>query len=252
MNRKNQEFVQTEPYSEFAEIYDSVMNHVNFRAWSRFILDAAAPPYPRNILDLACGTGLLLKFFPTEAAKTGVDISSNMLKVAKVNCPDAVYIQSDIRSFRTSERYDLITCTHDSLNYFHGLEELENHFIMIRKMLSRGGLYFFDISSEYNLTENFHKKTIRHSEGNIFLEWENEYDPVRTQIISTLNFTKLTAYGVEKKTETHVQNFFSEKNVESALLKAGLSVKRKGSDFKTWTLEKKASLINYIVRSETF
>ncbi|HNM06660.1 MAG TPA: hypothetical protein PKK05_27320, partial [Leptospiraceae bacterium] len=81
---------------------------------------------------------------------------------------------------------------------------------------------------------------------NTFLEWENEYDPVRTQIISTLNFTKLTASGVEKKSEIHVQNFFSEKTVESALMKAGLFVKRKGSDFKTWTMEKKASLINYI------
>lgn len=246
MTGKNQESQETAPYSEFAEIYDSVMNHVNFRAWSRFILDAVSPPYPRNILDLACGTGMLLKFFPTEASKTGVDISSSMLKAARVNCPQAVFIQSDIRTFRTLERYDLITCTHDSLNYFKDADELENHFVMIRKMLSRGGVYFFDISSEYNLSENFHKKTIRHSEGNIFLEWGNEYDPENTQIISTLNFTKLTVSGVEKKTEVHVQKFFSEKTVESALLKAGLSVKRKGSDFKTWTMEKKASLINYI------
>lgn len=246
MNRKNQEFQETAPYTEFAEIYDSVMNHVNFRAWSRFILDAVSPPYPRNILDLACGTGLLLKFFPGEAAKTGVDISSDMLKMAKVNCPEAVLIQSDIRTFRSLERFDLITCTHDSLNYFRNEHELENHFILIRKMLSRGGVYFFDISSEYNLSENFHKKTIRHSEGNTFLEWGNEYDSVKSQIISTLNFTKLTASGVEKKSEIHVQNFFSEKTVESALMKAGFSVKRKGSDFKTWTMEKKASLINYI------
>lgn len=54
-----------------------------------------------KILDLGCGSGIpVLQHFSNRGmCLTGVDISSNMISLAKKNVPSARYIESDILSF---------------------------------------------------------------------------------------------------------------------------------------------------------
>jgi len=53
-----------------------------------------------SILDLGCGPGNVSKYLLNKNNKykiTGIDLSENMVSLAKENVPNAVFIQQDIR-----------------------------------------------------------------------------------------------------------------------------------------------------------
>jgi trans-aconitate 2-methyltransferase len=66
---------------------------------------------PSNIVDLGCGPGnateLLAATFP-RATIVGLDISDNMLAVARVRVATAQFIKQDIESWRPAKKVDLI------------------------------------------------------------------------------------------------------------------------------------------------
>ncbi|EMO73682.1 methyltransferase, UbiE/COQ5 domain protein [Leptospira kirschneri str. 200801925] len=75
------------PYSGFSSVYDAVMKEVNYKRWSEFILSSytnhSEKILPKTVLDLGCGTCRLWEEFPKNILCTGIDISAEMLEIAK-------------------------------------------------------------------------------------------------------------------------------------------------------------------------
>ena len=63
-----------------------------------------------NILDLACGPAQISKYIKDKinVNVTGVDLSAEMLNIAKNNIPDGLFIEDSIVTFKTDISYDLI------------------------------------------------------------------------------------------------------------------------------------------------
>jgi SAM-dependent methyltransferase len=63
-----------------------------------------------NILDLACGCGQISKYIKDKINVniTGVDLSQEMLKLAKNNLPNGLFIEDSIITFKTNTIFDLI------------------------------------------------------------------------------------------------------------------------------------------------
>jgi SAM-dependent methyltransferase len=63
-----------------------------------------------NILDLACGPAQISKYIiqKIDVNVTGVDLSSEMLKIAKNNIPNGIFIEDSIITYRANIFYDLI------------------------------------------------------------------------------------------------------------------------------------------------
>jgi ubiquinone/menaquinone biosynthesis C-methylase UbiE len=63
-----------------------------------------------NILDLACGPGQICKYIKEKINVniTGIDLSKEMLKIAKNNIPDGNFIEDSIITFKTNLLFDLI------------------------------------------------------------------------------------------------------------------------------------------------
>ncbi len=63
-----------------------------------------------NILDLACGPAQISKYIYDRANVniTGVDLSKEMLKIAKKNIPNGEFIQDSIIDYNGKSDYDLI------------------------------------------------------------------------------------------------------------------------------------------------
>lgn len=235
---------EVKPYSIFSQIYNHTLKHVDYKKWSLFILNSLFPYKPKSILDLGCGTGELLFFMPNSLVKYGIDQSTQMLEIAKQRNPNTSFHQKNITNFDLEQNFDLITCTHDTINYLLTNQELEVHFQKVFHHLCLNGFYFFDVSSEYNLKYNFHKKVIRKNFNDLFLEWENEYLPEKKQIISILSFQKGNNYW----RETHIQKLHSPEEISLALQKAKLKVLKIGSDYEAWDILPQTSLINYLVQ----
>ena len=112
----------------------------------------------RTSLDLACGSGALCeKLREAGISPMGMDLSEGMIKVARGRCADIPYEVADMRSFRTAQAVDLVTCTGDSLNHILDFSQLEKVFRNVHVCLNPGGHFIFDIlrESEVPGTEPF-------------------------------------------------------------------------------------------------
>ena len=238
-----------QPYSKFALIYDHVMGHIDFKKWALFVLKSGFPnSIPKTALDLGCGTGSLFMYYPAMTQKVGMDISSEMIEGAKKNYPNASYQVGDIRNFQFEYKFELITCNHDTINYLTEKEDLNKHFTSIRDALTDDGFYFFDVSSEQNLTQNFHDKIFRETIGDTFFIWENSYNERKKEIISSLYFGINGEDGFKEFREVHKQKYYSNDEIILALEKTGLELVKIGSDYKKWSYDKNASLVNFMAK----
>lgn len=154
--------VQTEPYSALAEIYDHVMEHVDYRAWADYLLVLCQRHnhIPSNILELACGTGsLLMELGKNGLMPYGSDNSLVMLKIAKQKLANAGQacglFQADIMNIPVKAEFDTILCMYDSMNYLSSLENISQTVQNVMLRLIPGGVFIFDMCTEYNSLTHF-------------------------------------------------------------------------------------------------
>lgn len=96
-----------------------------------------------KVLEVACGTGTFVKLFQKLKSKSykGIDISGEMIKIAKENnqYPNVSFEKISLEDFakNNSRKYDIII----SSSFLHHLVELEEGLSQIKSMLNEGGIY---------------------------------------------------------------------------------------------------------------
>jgi ubiquinone/menaquinone biosynthesis C-methylase UbiE len=226
---------ELEPYSVFAEIYDYSMRFVPYKEWSGYILHRCnhfQKSKPNSILDIGCGTGELLHFFYKELKQQGsiligLDQSQAMIQMAEEKSKKIQWIHSSIQDFESEVPFDLVVSTHTTINYFKNPADL---FKYARKLTKKGGLFFFDFTSEINLLNHFHKKKIQESQQNLFLEWNSNFDPSTQEIQVNLDFYH-TRTKAQIGREYHQQYFHKPANLEKDLKQNGFKILEKGGDY---------------------
>lgn len=98
-----------------AEKYEEMFVPALFAAWADKIVDAAGLSREKNILDVACGTGIVARTvkdrLKNKATVTGLDLNPAMLNVAKRVCPDVNWIEGNAEELPfENEYFDAIFC----------------------------------------------------------------------------------------------------------------------------------------------
>lgn len=104
-------------------------------------------PTALSLLELGCGTGAVLDGLSAVDSLVGLDISPNMLDIARARLPGVQFIQGDISSFDLGRRFDVIVCTYDVLNHLADFNRWISCFACTRKHLTEDGLFIFDINT---------------------------------------------------------------------------------------------------------
>jgi len=104
-------------------------------------------PTASSLLELGCGTGAVLDGLSAVGSLTGMDISANMLDIARARHPGVQFIQDDISSFELGRRFDVIVCTYDVLNHLVAFNRWISCFGCVSKHLTEGGLFIFDVNT---------------------------------------------------------------------------------------------------------
>ncbi len=74
-----------------------------------FILDKGEIIKDKKVLDVACGTGILFPYYIHRSANvTGVDISSEMLRIANEKFPDIRLVCADAEEYVFENNYDSV------------------------------------------------------------------------------------------------------------------------------------------------
>jgi len=74
-------------------------------------------PNAENVLEIACGTGAVLRELATQYEVTGLDISRAMLRIAHKKLPKTQFYQQDMTSFRIGRTFDAVICPYDAINH---------------------------------------------------------------------------------------------------------------------------------------
>ena len=98
------------------------------------------------LLDVACGTGLHLKYLKDDFVCTGVDISKSMLKIARKNVKDVTFKEADMKTMRLRKKFDVIICILSSIGYVKTVTSLEKTIGNFSDHLKKGGLVLIEPS----------------------------------------------------------------------------------------------------------
>jgi len=109
-------------------------------------------PTAKTLLEIACGTGTVLQALEKRYEVAGLDCSEIMLSQAAQKLPSVPFYQSDMRSFRLDEKFDIVLCVYDSINHLTTLHDWQRVFRSVYKHLITGGIFIFDINTPQKLS----------------------------------------------------------------------------------------------------
>jgi SAM-dependent methyltransferase len=139
------------PYEIFGKFYDAVMGDRAGAAEHLQRLILAAKPNVTNVLELGCGTGSILQHLQHSYQVSGLDTSSRMLSIARHKVPQAKLFRQDMVDFHIDGRFDVIFCVFDSINHVRRFSDWKRVFAGVRRHLSPGGCFIFDINTQRKL-----------------------------------------------------------------------------------------------------
>lgn len=221
-----------EIYSELAPFYDLLMSHVNFKGITDFYIKLAKMHNwnGSRILDLACGTGnITLELFRQGYSVTGIDLSQEMLTMAEEKIRSAgfepdFYCQNMI-NLQVPERYDLIISAFDSMNYVLREEDLSRVMVRVNEALKPGGLFIFDVHSEYKFKEVFGGNTFTYSGSDYSYIWQNKYDSKKSISSMSLDiFIQVKDDIYRRIEEYHQERCYLPEHLQRLLESSGLGV----------------------------
>lgn len=135
------------PYDTIASLYDRHWGHAFAKVAVEAFRTHLANLLPRDatVLDLCCGTGLMVADLELQGYRTfGVDESSRMLDIARRNAPYAQFQQADMARFRWGLKFDAAVWLYNSLNHAHSLDHLRATLANVREHLTHEGFLLFD------------------------------------------------------------------------------------------------------------
>ena len=206
-------------YGGFAQIYDKFMD-MPYDAWADYFqaiwhLHGHAPTM---VLDLACGTGGLTAVLARRGYEMiGVDMSAEMLAIARQKDNASLYLQQDMREFELYGTVDAIICACDSMNYLVDDGDLAQTLALCANYLNPGGLLIFDLNTEHYFSQILDDNTFAATSDDAAYVWENFYDAA-----SKINEYAITCFVQESGTyrrfeELHMQRAYSAGDIEAAL-----------------------------------
>lgn len=237
-------------YNDFASIYDKLTYDINYNKFVDFV-DNIIKKHGKNnklILELACGTGNMTKELNNKGYDViGLDISSDMLSVAREKCPENLLLCQDMTEFELYGTVDSILCLLDSINYITDENKLLNMFKLVENYLEYEGLFVFDFNSEYKLREIIGNNTFVYNTDEIFYTWENETKNDSVNFILNF-FVKNEENSYEKFQEIHTEKVYSLEKLVKIIEKSGLEYVASYADFEFEKPSQKSERIFVVAR----
>ena len=221
-------------YRNIASIYDSLNSGYDYKDLAQFLakeIQSNEKVKSSLVLDLGCGTGKVT-FLLRELGydMTGVDISEEMLSVARNICAekdisDILWLCQDMRSFELYGTVDACVCTLDSLNYLTGAGDLKKCFSLVHNYLIPDGVFVFDINTPYRYENIYGQNDYILEDENDLCAWQNEYNEKTRLCRFYLSvFSKMHGDVYKRRDEIQTQRCYSMRQIKKALLDTGFEI----------------------------
>lgn len=238
-------------YGKFAYVYDELMQDMPYAKWKRFALEAWEKyGKPSDVVELGCGTGTLTVMLAEQGYRlTGIDLSEDMLAVARSKADEHPplqgllrsgslrFVRQDMTEWETPEPVDSVLSFCDSLNYLTEPEQIEAAFRATYAGLKPGGTFLFDVHHPDTLRRYEEAQPFVLDEENVSYIWTCGLDEERVEIEHHLRiFLRRPGVGTnadvyDRFDEVHVERAYEPEWLRRALLDAGFSSAEFYADF---------------------
>ena len=223
-----------EQYSSLAEVYDALNTGCDYDALCSYLTKEIKENEKSKtslLLDLACGTGkLTLMLREVGFDMTGIDLSEDMLSVAREACyekgiNDVLWLCQDMTAFELFGTVDACVCCLDSINYLTKLSDVKKCFSLVYNYLIPDGVFVFDINTPYRFEHVYGNNAyILEDEGSL-CAWQNEYDEKKKLCRFYLSIFLENEDGTyERSDEIQCEKCYTRKQIEKALTDTGFEI----------------------------
>ena len=245
-----------EQYSDFASVYDELMDATPYEEWRDRIIrliEAYGVTKPVRkagekreeagdsqeellrserdlVVDLGCGTGTFSEMlYEAGFDVIGIDNSDAMLEKAmekrEESGSEILYLQQDMRELSLYSTVGTVVSTCDCVNYVLEEEELLQVFSLVNNYLYPGGIFLFDFNTDYKYREVIGDAVIAENREDCSFIWENFYDPEeKVNEYDLTMFLRREGELFERVTETHFQRGYEPAEIKKLLERAGMEV----------------------------
>lgn len=217
-------------YGSFAEYYDSLTSNVDYRKTAEYVSDILSENGINKgiLLDLACGTGTMSLIMAQKGYDViGVDNSPEMLGEAREKAleagEDILFLCQDMCSIDLYGTADCTVCLLDSLNHLESKEELLEAFKRVSLFTVPGGLFVFDVNTEYKHKYVLGDNTFVYDNDDVYCVWQNEYDDESKTVEIFLDFFQEENGLYRRSSEYFAERAFSDSDIKNLLSEAGFT-----------------------------
>ena len=215
-------------YEHLSEWFEYLNDDCGYPAWSEYIVKKLKTYQVGYCgLELGCGSGAFCRALAREGyTMSGADISSEMLTKAQHLCTEenlsVKFFLADAARLVTPEKYDFIISPNDCFNYLPP-SALVGAFKKVRACLKTGGIFLFDVSSEYKLRRKVADTvSVDDREELTYLCFSKLND---NQVELSVSLFVRSGDGTYKRfDESHTQYIHSEEFLTAVLKEAGFEI----------------------------
>ncbi len=252
-----QETTSTEAFVAIPPLYDMLMTGVPYADWVAYLdrILKIRRVSALNVLDLACGTGNVTEILVRRGWRvTGADISKGMIAEARRKALEhglsiAYEVQDAAELDLNGRRFELCVCLFDSLNNILDPERLSQAMHRVWEHLKPGGLFVFDLNTEYALRNHFFDQHCLEPESPLRYRWRSEFDPeTRVCEVKAEFWHGLPGETISHFIEWHRQYAYRRDEIEQMLEQAGFE---QVQAYQAYTLRapgRAADRIHYVAR----
>ncbi|MFC2078020.1 class I SAM-dependent methyltransferase [Candidatus Bipolaricaulota bacterium] len=196
------------------------------------------------LLDVACGTGKHLEFLRESFEVEGLDLSPELLDVARERLPDVRFHCADMRDFEILARFDVIACLFSAIGYMTVLDDLACAIRSMGDHLVPGGLLIVEpwFTPEQWMPNTAHAMLIDEpelkiarvntslAEGRVSIVDLHHLIATPEETTHILEKHRLGLHTVDEMTSAFEQANLSVRYDEEGLTGRGLYLARKGSE----------------------
>ncbi len=219
-------------YGIFSQFYDELTNNVNYKEraeYFRTLLVRHGVKDGATVLDIGCGTGQLTAELSLMGYDMiGIDPSADMLCKARENSYEK---NTDILLLcQSAEKMDLfgtVDCAVSSLDVINHLDNSEcvkKAFYNTGLFMNPGGIFVFDINTEYKHKEILKNNTFVYETDSVFCVWQNTLQNDNSVNI-TLDFFEEENGIYYRSTEEFTERAYSVQEIENWLNEAQFVIK---------------------------
>lgn len=215
-------------YNSFARGYDRLTDNIAYRQFADYYeaIFARQGISPELVLDLGCGTGTVTAMMAQRGYDMiGVDLSEEMLDIARTKTDKALFLQQDMTNFELYGTVDVIYSALDAVNYVLWKRDLKRMFRLVNNYLNFGGLFVFDINTPYKFRSVLDGNTFVYDKESVYCVWQNEMDKrsgICTFFIDLFYREKGGLF--ERFYEEHYERAYEPCELEKMLKEAGLQL----------------------------